>query len=142
MTASNPFDDALAEQALRPEQQEQQRDDVSKPAFDAGADERTPIELAELLADADDQAADDGARDRSQAAEDENGQCLEGDDFGREGDVRARAPHDAGDQRNDAGGEPHHHPNLLERDADRERRLMAVGNRAQGCLLYTSPSPR
>src|ERR1039457_939079 len=103
MTASNPFDDALAEQALRPEQQEQQCDDVSKPAFDAGADERTPMELAELLADADDQAADDGARDRSQAAEDENGQCLEGDDFEREGDVRARAPHDAGGQGTGAG---------------------------------------
>ncbi len=49
----------------------------------------------------------------------------------REGHVRARAPHDAGDERDDAGREPDDDPDLFERDADRERRLVAVGDRAQ-----------
>jgi hypothetical protein len=31
--SSNPFDDALAEQTLRPEQQEDERDDVSEQAL-------------------------------------------------------------------------------------------------------------
>ena len=42
-----------------------------------------------------------------------------------------RAPHDPGRQRHDAGGEPHDDPDLLQRDADRQRRLVAVGDRPQ-----------
>src|ERR1043166_865768 len=125
------FDDALAEKPRRPKQKEHERDDVGEPALDARAEQRPPVELAELLADADDEAADDGAGDRREAAEDEHGQRLERDDLQRELDLRARAPHDAGGERDDAGGEPHDHPDLLERDADRERRLVAVGDRAQ-----------
>src|ERR1043166_4469468 len=82
------FDDLLAEQALRPEQQEHERDDVGEPALDARAEQRPPIELAELLADSDDHAADDGAGDRGEAAEDEHRQRLERDDLQRELDLR------------------------------------------------------
>ena len=99
---SDPLDDPLAEQALRPEQQEDERDDIGEPALDAAADQRPPVELAELLADADDEAADDGAGDRGEAAEDQHRQRLQRDDLQREGDVGARAPHDAGRQRHDA----------------------------------------
>ena len=35
------------------------------------------------------------------------------------------------DQRDDAGGEPDDDPDLFERNADRERRPVAVGDRAQ-----------
>jgi hypothetical protein len=34
-------------------------------------------------------------------------------------------------QRHDAGREPHHHPDLLQRNPDRQRRLVAVGDRPQ-----------
>ncbi len=116
---------------MRPEHQESERDDVGEPALDAAAEQRPPVELAEFFADADDQSADDGARDRGEPAEDQHRQGFQRDDLQREGDLRARAPHDAGRERDDAGGEPHDHPDLIERDADRERRLVAVGDRAQ-----------
>src|SRR5258708_3813996 len=80
----NSLDDPLAEQALRPEQQEDQRDEIGEPAFDAGAEQRTPVELADLLADPDDHAADDRTRYRREAAEDQHRQRLEGDDLQRE----------------------------------------------------------
>ena len=59
-------------------------------------------------------------------------QRLECDDLERERDFRARAPHDARRQRDEARGEPDDDPDLLERDADRERGLVAVGDGAQG----------
>ena len=55
MLPSDPLDDLLAEQALRPEQQEDERDHIGEPALDAAAEQRAPVELAELLADADDE---------------------------------------------------------------------------------------
>ena len=64
--ASNPLNDSLPEQALRADQEERQRDEVSEPALDPAAEQRSPIELAELFADADDEAADDRARNGSQ----------------------------------------------------------------------------
>src|ERR1700694_2646621 len=104
------LDDPLAEQSLRAEQQEDERDDISEPALDAGAEQRPPIELAELLADADDNAADDRARDRSEAAENQDRQRLERDDLQRELDLRARPPHDAGRDGDDPRREPDDHP--------------------------------
>src|SRR5215213_5161943 len=70
--ASNSLNDALAEQTLRPEQQEDERDDVGEPALDAGAEQRAPVEFTDLLADTDDHAADDGTGDRREAAEDKH----------------------------------------------------------------------
>src|SRR3954451_12561080 len=71
---SDALNDPLPEQPLRPEQQEDECDRVGEPGLDAAADERPPVELAELLADADDQAADDRARDRGEPAEDQHRQ--------------------------------------------------------------------
>src|SRR4051794_9962248 len=104
--SSHPLDDLLAEQALRPVQQEDEGDHVGEPGLDAAADERPPIEFADLLADADDEAADDRPRDRGEAAEDQHRQRLQGDDLQREGDVGAGPPHDAGDERDDPRREP------------------------------------
>src|SRR5215472_12078242 len=118
LLGSNALDDPVAEQALWPEQQEHQGNDVGEPAFDTAADERSPVELAELFTDADDDAAYDGTRDGGEAPEDQHGQGLEGDDLQRELHLRSRTPHNAGGQRHDAGGEPHHDPDLLKRDAD------------------------
>src|SRR5882757_6843132 len=80
----NSLNDPLAEQALRPEQQEDERDEIGEPAFDAGAEQRAPVELADLFADPDDHAADDRTRYRREAAEDQHRQRLEGDDLQRE----------------------------------------------------------
>ena len=127
----NPLDDLLPEQALRAEQKEGERDQIGEPALDPAAEQRPPVELAELLADADDEAADDRAGNRGQAAEDQHRQRLQRDDLQRERHVRARAPEYSGRQRHDAGGEPDDDPDLVQRDADRQRRLMVVGDGAQ-----------
>src|SRR5260370_21234559 len=134
---SAPFDDFFAEQALRPKQQENKGDHISEPALDAAAQERAPVELAELLAHPDDDAADDSARNRGETTEHEHRQGFERDDLEREGDVGTRAPHDAGGERHDAGREPHDDPNLFERNSDRKRRLVTIGDRPQG-----APDPR
>src|SRR5271154_4220893 len=70
--ASNPFNDSLPEQALRADQEKGQRDHIGEPALDATAHQRPPVELAELLADADDEAADDCARNRGETAKDQH----------------------------------------------------------------------
>ena len=56
------------------------------------AEQRSPVELADLLADADDDAADDGAGDRREAAEDQDGKRLERDGLQRELDLRFARP--------------------------------------------------
>src|SRR6185437_2297402 len=129
---SDPLDDALAEQALRPEQQEDESQHIGEPVLDGAAEGGAPEHLGDLLAGADDEAADDGAGDRGETAEDEDGQRLQGDQRERELHAEAAAPHDAGDEADDAGDRPDDDPDGLQRDADAERRLMIVGDRAQG----------
>ena len=122
---------ALAEQALRPEQQEHHGQHVGEPVLDRAAEGIAPEHLGDLLAGADDQAADDRARHRGEAAEDQHRQRLERDQRERELHAELRAPHDAGDQGDDAGDRPDDDPDHLERDADAHRRLVIVGDRAQ-----------
>ena len=47
----NPLNDAFAEEALRPEQKEDQGDDVGEPGLNAATHEATPVEFTELLAE-------------------------------------------------------------------------------------------
>src|ERR1700716_599701 len=81
----NPLDNAFAEQALRPIQQEDERDHIGEPALDPRPEQRAPVDPAKLLADADDEAADDRAGDRGEAAEDQHGERFQRDDLQREG---------------------------------------------------------
>ena len=58
-----------------------------------------------------------------------------------------RAPDHAGDQRDEAGHRPDDHPDAVERNADRLRRLVVVGDRAQRApgrrsSGRTAPGPR
>src|SRR4051794_36129546 len=99
--SSYPLNDALAEQSLRPEQQEDQRDHIGEPALDAGAEQRPPVELTDLLTEPDRQTPDDRAGDRREAAEDQHRQGLESDDLEGERHLRACAPQDAGSKRHD-----------------------------------------
>src|SRR5438105_2284529 len=69
---SYALDDSFAEQALRTEQEERQRQHVGEPVFDGAADQGAPVDFGDLFADADDEAAGDGAGDRREAAEDED----------------------------------------------------------------------
>ena len=54
----DPLDDPLAEQALRPHQQHDQRQHIAEPVLDAAAHRRAEIGFSELLARTDDQPAD------------------------------------------------------------------------------------
>src|SRR5258708_14506254 len=134
---SYALDDLLAEEALGAEQQEDEGDDVGEPVFDGAADEGAPVDLAEFLAHAHDEAADDGARHRREAAQDQHRQGLEGDQ--REAELHAAlgAPHDAGHDGDEAGHRPHDDPDGLERDADRQRGLAVARRRA-----HRAPDPR
>src|SRR5262249_58490135 len=121
----------FAKQSLGAKQKEDKSNDVREPVFNRAADERPPIDLAELLAHADDQSAHDGARHRREAAEDQHRQRLERDQ--REAELHAAlgAPHDAGDDRDQPGHRPDDQPDRLERDADRQRGLVIVGHGPQ-----------
>src|SRR4029077_14985499 len=72
----NPLDDAFAEQALRTEHQEDQRNHVGEPGVRTAAHQWAPVELGQFFADADDQPTDDRAGDRREAGEDEHRQLL------------------------------------------------------------------
>src|SRR3989454_2275171 len=129
--ASHALDDLLAEEALGPHQQEREGEDVGEPVLDGAADERPPVDLPQLLADTDDEPAHDRARHGLEAAQDQHGQRLERDE--REAELHAAlgAPHQPGDHRDDTRHRPHDDPDRLERDPDRERRLVVVGDRAE-----------
>src|SRR5690606_7670052 len=126
------IDDPLAEKALRADQQEQERERVGEPVLQSAADDRAEIELGELLADADDEAADDRAGDRGETSEDHHRQRLERKR--RQGELHPQlaAPDHAGDQRGEASHRPDDNPDPVERNADRLRRLVVVGHRPQG----------
>src|SRR5918996_2127454 len=110
LPSSYAFDDLFAEQALGADQQKCEGEDVGEPVFDGAADEGAPVDLAEFFADADDEAADDGAGDGLEAAEDEDGERLEGDERQAELHAALGAPHDAGHDRHDPRHRPHDHP--------------------------------
>src|SRR5260221_615220 len=97
-----------------------------------GADRHEAASAERELSGIAGEAADDGARDRGEAAEDEHGQRLQGDQRQRELHAEIAAPHNAGDEADDAGDRPDDDPDGLQRNADAERRLMVVGDRPQG----------
>ncbi len=67
----------------------------------------------------------------SKPAQDQHGQRLQRDEGQRELHAVARAPHEARDQRHESRHRPHDRPDLPQRNADGERRLMVVGDGAQ-----------
>ena len=128
---SDPADDLLAEQPLGPHEQEKERKHVREPAFYAATDIGPEKYLGELFRRTDDEAADDRARNRFEAAEDQHGQCLQRDERQRKLHAVARTPQHARDERDEAGDRPDDAPDLLQRNADGECRLMIVGDGAQ-----------
>src|SRR5687768_10428 len=70
-SSSYSLDDLFAEQALGTEKEEHEGEDVREPVLDGAADERAPVDLADLLAHADDEAAHDGAGHGGEAAQDQ-----------------------------------------------------------------------
>ena len=62
--ASHPLDNFFAEQPLRPEQQERERQHIGEPVFNGATDKRACVNFCNFLADADDQSADDCTRHR------------------------------------------------------------------------------
>ena len=68
---------------------------------------------------------------RIEAAQDQHRQRLERNECQRVLDAVARAPEKSGNQSHRAGHAPHDRPDLLQRDADGQRRLMVIGHGAQ-----------
>ena len=92
---------------------------------------RPEVDLGDLLAGADDQPADDGARHRGEAADDQNRQRLQREK--RDGELHAElgAPDGGGDQRDEAGDQPDDEPDPADRNADRLRGRVIVGDGAE-----------
>ena len=61
---SDPLDDLFAEQALRPENQEHQSHHIGEPFLNRAAQHRADINLRQLLAGANDDAADNSPAPR------------------------------------------------------------------------------
>ncbi len=125
------LDDAFAEQPLRAEHQDGKRQHVSEPVFDAAADRRPEIGLRELFARADDEPAPDRAGHRGETADDEHRQRLEREERDRELHAELGAPYGRGDERDEAGDEPDDEPDPRDRNANRLRGGMIVGDRTQ-----------
>src|SRR2546425_1724773 len=73
---SYALDDPFAEQSLRTEQEKREREYVGEPVFNCAAHQGAPIDFGDFFADADDEAAGDGAGDGREATQDEDGQRL------------------------------------------------------------------
>src|SRR5512146_604750 len=108
-----PVDPPLAEESLGPYEQEEEREHVGEPVLDAAAREseladqrRSEEHLRHLLADADGEPAHDRAGNRLEATENDDRQRLQRDLRDRELDAELAAPHDAADDRDDAGHRP------------------------------------
>src|SRR6218665_525866 len=98
---SDPFHELLAEQAGGADEQEGKRHDIGEPTLDTAAEILADIDLRELLRSADQQAADNGAEDGIEAAENEDRQRLQDDERERELHAEARAPEQTGNKRNE-----------------------------------------
>ena len=99
--------------------------------LDAAAQERAGVDLGQLLAHADDQAADDGAGHAGQATQDDHRQGLQCHQAERELHAQLAAPDHAGHQGHEAGDAPDDHPHTVQRNADALRGLVVVGHGAQ-----------
>src|SRR5947207_8709159 len=85
--ASHSLDDAFAEDAVGPDHQRDDHEHVGGEVLGAAADVGVDVPGGNVLDDADDEAADHGARNRVQPAQDHDRADLEADE--REVDVHA-----------------------------------------------------
>src|SRR5437879_2164122 len=125
---SDAVDVAFAEQSLGPHQQESQYQHVGEPLLDAPALELDPAGqglakeyFREFFANADDQPAEDGSRDRGHSAQDCDRQRLERHLRERKLDAELGAPHQARDQGHEARHRPHDYPDPIQWNSDRLR---------------------
>src|ERR1044071_10477101 len=77
MAASHPLDDLLAEDAVGPDHQGQNHQDVGREVLGAAAHVRIDEARGEVLHEADDEPADDGPGDRVEPAQDHHRKDLE-----------------------------------------------------------------
>src|SRR4026207_1729214 len=75
--ASDPLDDAFAEDAVGPDHEREDHQDVGGEVLGAAAPVGIDVAGGDVLDDADDQPAHDRARDRVQAAQDHDREDLE-----------------------------------------------------------------
>src|SRR5712691_9539664 len=87
--SSYAFDDALAEHAIRPNHQRENHEDVGREILGAAAHVGVDVPGRHVLHAADDEPADDGARDRVEPTQDHHREHLEAD----QGEVHVHAEH-------------------------------------------------
>ena len=125
------LDDAFAEYALRPDQQDCESQHEGEPVFNAAADQRPEVGFRQFFSCADDQSADNGARHRGKAADYQNRQRFQGKKRDRELHAELGTPDGSGDQRHKACDQPHDEPDPADRNADRLGRGVIVRDGAE-----------
>src|SRR5215467_247491 len=131
ISRAHTLEAAAVEDGPAAQGEEQGGEDVREPILDPAADLRADVDLRELLRGAHDQASHDRPGNRGEAAEDQDRQRLQGRERQRELDAGPRAPEDPRDQGDEPRGGPDDDPDLLQRDPDRQRRLVVVRDRAE-----------
>src|SRR5919106_1930253 len=127
--ASYPLDDAFAEDAIGPDHQGDDHEHVGREVLGATADVGVHVAGGDVLHEADDQAADDGARNRGEPAEDHDREHLEA----HQREVHVNAQHAAPKDPAEGGDDPRHRPREpevpLDVDAHGHGDLLVVGHR-------------
>src|SRR4029453_932345 len=111
------LDDAFAEDAVGPDHQREDHQDVGREVLGAAADQRVDVAGRDVLDDADDEAADDRAGDGIEATRDDPRDPLEAGQPQGHGDAEQVAPQDAAERRHHAGHGPRDAEVALDVDA-------------------------
>src|SRR5215470_14073130 len=127
--ALDPFDDLLAEDAVRPDHQGQDHQDVRREVLGPAAYVRVHVAGGHVLHDADDQPADHRARDRVEPAQDHNREYLEAHQRQVDVDAQQVAPDDPAERGDDPGHRPGETEVPLYVDSHRHRDLLTVRDR-------------
>src|SRR6516162_9821170 len=124
---SNSLYQSPAEDAVGPDHQRDDHQDVRSEVVGAAADVRIEIAGREILDDADDDPADHGTDDRVKAAENHHRKHFQTHHRELVVDAEHRSPHHAAERRNDPGHRPGERKVAADVDAHRHRNLLAVG---------------
>ena len=117
---------------MRPEQQKHQGQHVGKPDLDAAPHVGAQEHFGQFFTHTNDQAADDGAGYRGEAAKYDHRQGTQRHGGERKLHTQLAAPNHASHQRHHPGHAPDDDPNAVEWNTNALRRLVVVGHRTQG----------
>src|SRR5262245_60087687 len=128
MRASYTLDDPLSEDSVGPDHQGNDHQDVGGEIFGATAHDGVDVAGGHVLDNADDEAADDGARDRVEPAQDDHGEHFETHQGQVGVDAEHVAPENAAERRDDPGHRPGQAEVPLDINAHRHGHLLVVSH--------------